>query len=440
MCHSPVVTMSLCFFEGPAGSGKTTRIFDELAAILDARPLIEGERVLALTKMHGSRRRMQGRLSALTRLHGRFECTTIDSFAWRILWRWRSLVPCKGSGVPAVNDYDGACRCAGALLCESVVGRWVTRTFPILVIDEMQDSKDGQLEMVRALSESATCLAAADDYQDLDASGENLAVHWAQQNGQVVSLTRNHRTTATGLLTAASALRDGRAVPSNGKGFAVLGARNKDVGASFASKNLTWWRGSDDIAIITPVRAERSGFVRELIDRVEEKPIGNPAVGPHRVSWEVTQEDECEQFLAGLILPADPSVKVYASQLYLPNEIPSSKALRGWFDQQRRLAARTTFTVAQIRDQVRLMHQRSRAYRRTRDRGVRAMTIHQAKNREFDSVIVLWPYEVAGSADRQRRLLYNAVTRAKRQAIVIVQSLDRCNQPPFVPDCRGIEA
>lgn len=61
------------------------------------------------------------------------------------------------------------------------------------------------------------------------------------------------------------------------------------------------------------------------------------------------------------------------------------------------------------------------------------MTIHQAKNREFDSVIVLWPYEVAGGADRQRRLLYNAVTRAKRQAVVIVQNPERMQQPPFVP-------
>jgi hypothetical protein len=307
------------------------------------------------------------------------------------------------------------------------------------VIDEMQDSKDGQLEMVRALSESATCLAAADDYQDLDASGANAAVRWAQQNGQVVSLTQNHRTTAIGLLAASSALRDGRALPSKGKGFAVLGARNKDVGASFVSRNLTWWRQSDDIAVITPVGAERSGFVRELIHRVEEKPIGSPAVGPHRVPWEVTQEDECEQFLAGLVLPAEPSVKVRASQLCLPDEVPSSKALRVWFDQQRRLGGRTTFTVTQIQDQVRLIHQRSRAYRRARDRGIRAMTIHQAKNREFDSVIVLWPYEVAGSADRQRRLLYNAVTRAKRQAVVIVQNLDRCNQPPFVPDCKGMK-
>ena len=68
------------------------------------------------------------------------------------------------------------------------------------------------------------------------------------------------------------------------------------------------------------------------------------------------------------------------------------------------------------------------------------MTIHQAKNREFDSVVVLWPYEVSGSAERLRRLLYNAVTRAKRQAVVIVQNPERLSKPPFVPDCEGMQA
>ena len=87
-----------------------------------------------------------------------------------------------------------------------------------------------------------------------------------------------------------------------------------------------------------------------------------------------------------------------------------------------------------ILQQARRIHQRSRAHRRVRDQGVRAMTIHQAKNREFDSVLVLWPYEVAGSAERQRRLLYNAITRAKRQALVVVQSPERLTRPPFVPD------
>jgi len=89
-------------------------------------------------------------------------------------------------------------------------------------------------------------------------------------------------------------------------------------------------------------------------------------------------------------------------------------------------------TAEEIRLEARRNHQRSRAHRRVREGGVRAMTIHQAKNREFHSVIVLWPYRIAGSAERQRRLLYNAITRARSRALVVVQNPSRLQQPPFV--------
>src|SRR5262245_26157606 len=110
--------MTLRFFEGPAGSGKTTRLFEELAATLAVRPLGEQERVLALTKMHGSRRRMQGRLLPLPEIHRRFECSTTDSFAWRIVHRWRSLARAKGYTDLADDDYEAVCTCAGALLAQ----------------------------------------------------------------------------------------------------------------------------------------------------------------------------------------------------------------------------------------------------------------------------------------------------------------------------------
>ena len=60
------------------------------------------------------------------------------------------------------------------------------------------------------------------------------------------------------------------------------------------------------------------------------------------------------------------------------------------------------------------------------------MTIHQAKNREFDHVIVLWPYQVTADPEAARRLLYNAITRARRRALVVVQNPDRLQHPPFV--------
>ena len=60
------------------------------------------------------------------------------------------------------------------------------------------------------------------------------------------------------------------------------------------------------------------------------------------------------------------------------------------------------------------------------------MTVHQAKNREFDGVVVVWPHTVAGSADQKRRLLYNAVTRARKWCNVVVQSQGIRDAPPFL--------
>lgn len=50
-------------FEGPAGAGKTHRLMDELGTALQARPLAPHERVLALTFMNGSRRRLDAKLA-----------------------------------------------------------------------------------------------------------------------------------------------------------------------------------------------------------------------------------------------------------------------------------------------------------------------------------------------------------------------------------------
>ncbi|TWR52141.1 hypothetical protein FIV41_26660 [Pseudomonas marginalis] len=62
---------------------------------------------------------------------------------------------------------------------------------------------------------------------------------------------------------------------------------------------------------------------------------------------------------------------------------------------------------------------------------MRALTVHGAKNREFDLVIVLWPAAIRGNDEQQRRLLYNAITRAKQQCLVLVQLPRAMTLPPF---------
>ena len=424
--------MNLHSIEGPAGTGKTTRLFQKLERVLEECPLAEHQQVLALTKMHGSRRRMDGRLRAISGPRVRYRCCTVDSFAWSIVRRWRTLARRRSASELAEDDYEQVCSLAGDLLAETTVSGWVSRVFPIVVVDEFQDSKGGQLAMISSLSSFATCIVAADDFQDLEATEVNPAVAWARTNGESESLSEIHRTSAIGLLEASRAVREGRNVPKNGGGFTLLGARNLNVGARFVSNNLSWWRRCADVAVLTPVRPSRSAFVRDLIARVEQKPISDPPVGPHSVPWEESHEEECDRFIEGLELPDDSDAEVHSGGLLFDDVDGPQRGLRHWIERQTRVAGRVTFTAEEIRCEARRAHQRSRAYRRVRGRGVRAMTIHQAKNREFHSVIVLWPYEVVGSIDRQRRLLYNAVTRARFRVLVVVQNLRRLAQPPFV--------
>ena len=68
--------MSLIGIEGAAGTGKTYRLMELVADSLGTSPLAEGQRILALTFMHGSRRRLSERLRAVAGLNSRFDCLT----------------------------------------------------------------------------------------------------------------------------------------------------------------------------------------------------------------------------------------------------------------------------------------------------------------------------------------------------------------------------
>ena len=375
---------------------------------------------------------MEGRLRAMSGLRGRYRCCTADSFAWNIVRRWRTLARRESSLELGEDDYEEVCTLAGHLLAQTAVLRWVIRRFPIVAVDEFQDCKGGQLAMISSLSRLANCIVAADDYQDLNGTEMNPPVSWARINGQRECLVGIHRTASAGLLKASRALRAGCNVPVGGDGFRVLGAKNYNVGASFVSKNLSWWQDCADIAVLTPAGRSSSAFVRGLVARVEAKSISRPPVGPHRLPWEESQDEERDRFIEGLMLPSDPKAEIRCGERSFRDSVGPRQELHHWIDRQRRIAGRTTFTVEEILGEVCRIHQRSRAYHRVRESGVRAMTVHQAKNREFHSVIVLWPYEVVANIERQRRLLYNAITRAKYRVLVVVQNPDRLNKPPFV--------
>src|SRR5258708_18595282 len=80
--------MSFLAFEGPAGTGKTYRLIEEVCARA-AELLGPSQRVLGLTFMHGSRRRLDESFAGKTVIRGRCHATTIDSFAAHVVKRWR---------------------------------------------------------------------------------------------------------------------------------------------------------------------------------------------------------------------------------------------------------------------------------------------------------------------------------------------------------------
>ncbi|NTG78156.1 ATP-binding domain-containing protein, partial [Agrobacterium rhizogenes] len=87
-------------------------------------------------------------------------------------------------------------------------------------------------------------------------------------------------------------------------------------------------------------------------------------------------------------------------------------------------------------DEVRMLMERTaanhRAYSGERPRGIPLLSIHQAKNRQFDHVIILWPPGVPGNEELKARLLYNGITRARRSCKVFVRTQALLCEAPFL--------
>jgi len=415
--------------EGGAGCGKTHRLMAMLAERLETHPLDDGQRVLALTFMHGSRRRLSERLRSVANLRGRVECCTIDAFAWHIYRRWRGLAGALAIAPATEGDFDRVCDAAGLLLEQSQVCGWVAASFPIVLVDEGQDLKPERLRMLKALAGAVHALVAADEFQCLDqALRPNPLVAWLQEDAEPERLVQVRRTNATGLLAAATAVRAGNA-PVNGVGFKLLPPGvSVPLAATFLANAIAWRQGGD-VAVITP--ALQGGFATSVVARLAEGPCGKRNNGPYTVHWEGNDRDEAQAIIAGLDLAAEVTAAVACAALRaMPRNVPVRAAL-SWIENQIHACGRTQFTRAEIEAVIARQVSLRRQHGGGASHQLMAMTVQQAKNREFEGVVIIWPYQVGGDAEHKRRLLYNAITRAKRWCNVIVQGQDILAAAPF---------
>lgn len=108
----------------------------------------------------------------------------------------------------------------------------------------------------------------------------------------------------------------------------------------------------------------------------------------------------------------------------------SARIVKIWLEKQLHVNGRNSFTRIEI---ISALRRRLESIRNAASPvgTFAAMTVSQAKNREFEGVVVLWPYQTGGDDEHKSRLLYNAVTRSKRWCTILVQGSNLPNRAPF---------
>lgn len=417
--------MSLLLFEGAAGTGKTTKLLAAARDHLAAFPLEVGQRVLALTKYHGSRRRMEIRLRGREGLGLRVDCMTLDSFAWRLVRRQRGLLRHQGAELVKA-DFQSITHAAGGLLGEASVASWVALRYPLVIVDEAQDAKGGEVRILAGLEPHARCICAADGFQDLSGDSENEALAWARRHGEVLSLDHVRRTEVPGLLAAARALRAGdRLTISHGSGFEICPTPKAAMAGGIVSWRIKSWSRYGEIAIVSPTRPGTSHFVDGLLSWVGANSArtkkSSATAGPWPVDWEAGDHELASELERALGIPADPDARLGCGDLAGAVGRLKASDLGEWLLRLEYVAGKSEVTVRELHEEIGNIVRRRRAYGPVKQRRRFALTIHQAKNREFESVIALWPLALKGNSEQQRRLLYNAVTRARGRVIVVVE-------------------
>ena len=419
---------------------------------LRERSWAEHERLLALTFMHGSRRRLASALSRIPHDRISFRCETIDSFCLRVVQRFRRNLQLDLPVLPSQTNqwtrtqyawkatFDSIRRSAAELIRSPIVGKQLRKVYPIVVVDEFQDCSGTLLEVIDALACHSELLIAADEFQLLELGNQSCeAMEWLEKqrqsgNAQVTTLTAPRRTNNPRILNTALALREGKPLASDG--IPVIGVDDKYGGltAYEIAKRIAWdeWN-SGSIALITPASPSSSEFIAGIL-RSLKKPLGKKvSLGPYPFVWESNSSEVLDEIWQAIpselmqqgIVNIDDLVIETSHHLVVQRAFASAKRLA-------KLRGALTMDIDELRDIV-VRHARTYFVYGGRSSSRRAaMTVHSAKNREFDYVAVVWPYEVKGDHVYQRKLLYNAVTRAKKEAVVFVRGKSRLVKDPVL--------
>lgn len=411
-------------FEGPAGTGKTRRLIQEVQARIP-HILSVGQRVLGLTFIQSSRRRLEESFAEHADLRGRTFVLSFDSFASQLVRRWRSIAP----PIADFREFDAVCDACADLLETPVVSRWVAAAFPLVAIDEAQDVNPSRLRIARALAAATEMVLAADEFQCLNSEVDTVPfMRWLDEC-DVERLERVWRTNASGLLDAGVELRAGRP-PRAGAGLTL----------EYVFPNLARFRAGRALHNGTGTRALIYGptarpWAEELFPSLQQGFRSQlQVVRALPMRWVSSAQDEAEKFAAA-VCGEDQRIDC-ADFLRRLDDFddppPWARAVASAVDVARRAHGVREWSAAEVEALCDKKAQVHRSYgcsfgRRT----IGVMSIHAAKNQQFNDVVVLWGPAPMGEDDHLRRLLYNAISRAQTRCTVLVRRRPSLAAAPF---------
>jgi hypothetical protein len=382
----------------------------------------ENQHVLALSVMHGAIRRLEENLQR--------ECQnvpvivrTIDSLALAIVNRWRGSLGRQRPVTPTSEGmsfegpfhshvpFDSICEEAARLVSSPTVGQLLALTYPIIVVDEFQDCHGNKLELIKQIGRYCELFAAADDFQLLE-DGVNgcPAVVWISEKQEaganVTLLTKTHRFTVTAIIKAAESLRFGTA--SQSETIPVYCCPTMIM----AAVKLINHRTPGNVALISPTNRAIGILLKAYDERRTAKTL--PPITWRRES---SQKEQTTALLKELALKPGGKRDWTVPKADLTEMGKSATRFITKIARMRGLSSISTAYALSLAE--RFMSSRALSHHREGKRT--ALTVHGAKNREFDNVILFWdPHSVKGwTENMRRRLLYNAITRARTTCIVL---------------------
>jgi superfamily I DNA and RNA helicase len=425
-------------FTGQAGTGKTYSLMQRLRELIPQREWFKFETILALTFMHGSRKRLDSNLKFVKNdFHVRYECSTIDSFALNILNRFRSYIDVNKIIRPSEDVSENEIECfynretirekAVQLFQFESVRKFISNSYPYIIIDEFQDCDGSLLEIIKQLSLSTDLLIASDQFQQLY-NPENLdGLQWINENRfEHIDLNSSgiKRTNNNKILLSAASLRIG--ILQSGKKIDVFpcpSSKSGSIGlaAYHLKTQIHYLLAQGNIAIISPT--QNDPFVKAVLSSLSEhytyRYPPNKTIGPYNHLLSYNNSTNIEEILNDI--PQRPITKDDLKEFKRKKDFiltnSSDRILR-------KLSIRNLDEIS-YNDFCYVVEQTGftfdNFYRRENNSKLIFTTIHGAKNREFDNVIILWSYRVSGNLLYKRKLLYNAITRAKKNVAIIVQ-------------------